>query len=69
MPWPEVEQVSYSSVNSWFIIRAADGWKFRVSVLVPGVSQFLAECENHLAPADLAKARPGYQLLGRPFPD
>jgi hypothetical protein len=45
VPWTEVTQISYSSINSWFIIRTRDGWKFHVSVLVPGLSEFLASCE------------------------
>jgi hypothetical protein len=67
--WDEVEDISYSSMNSWFIIRATDGWKFRVSVLVPGLSHFLEQCERHLPLSVLADARPGYLRVGREFPE
>jgi len=68
VPWNEVERLSFSSINSWFIIRAIDGWKFRVSFLVPGLSEFLARCEQHLSVASLSKAKAGYATVGRPFP-
>jgi hypothetical protein len=66
--WDEIEEISYSSMNSWFVIRAVDGWKFRVSLLVPGLSDFLEECERHLSPEMLDNARTGYDRLGRTFP-
>jgi hypothetical protein len=42
-----------------FIIQTKDGWKFRISDFVPGLSEFLARCKQHLAPAALAKAKGG----------
>lgn len=67
--WNEVEEVKFSSVNSWFIIRGKDGWKFRVSILVPGLARFLEECEERLPPTALRNARDGYTRVGRPFPE
>jgi len=67
--WDDVERVSYSGVNSWFVIHAATGQTFRVSVFVAGVADFLAECERHLSPAQLFQAVPGYRYIGRAFPD
>jgi hypothetical protein len=55
-------------MNGWFIIRAADGWAFRVSINVAGIGQFLEQCERHLKPAVLASAKKGYSEVGRPFP-
>jgi hypothetical protein len=66
--WNEVEEVTYRDTHSWFVVRTTDGWTFRVSVLIPGLSEFLAACERHLPPADLAGAWAGYARLGRPFP-
>jgi hypothetical protein len=68
LAWDEVAEVSFSAMNSWFVVRGADGWKFRVSVLVPGLNAFLEQCEKHLPPEALAKAEPGYLRVGRPFP-
>jgi hypothetical protein len=68
IPWGEVKELSYSAVNSWFIIHASDGWKFRVSILVAGIGEFLAQCEQRLPPAALLPANEGYTRLGRPFP-
>lgn len=67
--WADVERLSYSGVNSWFVIHAATGQRFRVSVFVAGVGDFLAECERHLPPARLFQALPGYRFIGRAFPD
>jgi hypothetical protein len=71
--WDDVELVSYTEKRFWqtarFTIRARDRWKFRVSILVPGLSEFLAQCERHLSREKLAKARLGYLRLDRPFPE
>lgn len=69
LPWNEVNALSYSVLNSWFVIRASDNWKFRVSILVPGLSKFLAQCEQHLPTTALAGAKLGYARVGRQFPD
>src|SRR5262249_11385768 len=69
IPWEEVDEVSFSPVNSWFVIQATDGWKFRVSLFVPGLSHFLEECERHLPFPALERAEQGYDRVGRPFPD
>jgi hypothetical protein len=68
LAWDEVAEVSFSAMNSWFVIRAEGGWKFRVSLLVPGLNAFLEQCEKHLPPEALVKAAPGYARLGRPLP-
>jgi len=67
--WKDVEQISYSPINSWFIIRARDGWKFHVGIFVPGLGRFLQTCERHLKPSALAKAKLGYAQVGRTFPE
>jgi hypothetical protein len=71
--WDDVQEVSYSNENgkqaSWFTVCAKDGWKFRVSILVPGLTEFLARCEQHLSREQLEKAKMGYLRLGRPFPE
>src|SRR5262249_18525735 len=66
--WDEVRDVSYRQVGPWVLIRFTDGWKFRISNLVPGLSMFLGECEDHLPPEALEGARQGYALVGRTFP-
>ncbi len=66
--WNRVEKLSYSTTNSWFVIHTKDRWNFHVSILVPGLSIFLTRCEQHLSIANLVKAKPGYSLVGRPFP-
>ncbi|VTR96740.1 hypothetical protein [Tuwongella immobilis] len=65
--WEEVEQVSYSSLLGWFVIRADGGRKFRVSAMIPGLNAFLEACEQRVSPAQLSRAKAGYTLLGRPF--
>jgi hypothetical protein len=66
--WDEIEELSYSLLCQWFIVRAKDGRRIRVSMLVSGVSAFLAECEQHLHPSSLIGAKAGYGLVGRTFP-
>ena len=68
LAWHEVKEVSFNPTNSWFVIRAHDGWKFRPSILVPGLARFLEQCERHLPLSALANAVEGYRRVGRPFP-
>lgn len=68
LPWEDVKEVSYNATNSWFVIRARDGWKFRPSILVPGLAKFLEECEKRLPLSALANAEEGYRRVRRPFP-
>jgi hypothetical protein len=67
--WNEITQVSFSSINSWFVIKSATGRSFRVSLFVSGIPEFLAQCERYLPPAALTKARHGYAEVGREFPN
>jgi hypothetical protein len=69
LPWRDIEEVSFSPMNSWFVIRSTDGWKFRVHLMVPGLSQFLEQCEQHLPAGALDGAEVGYLRVGRRFPD
>jgi hypothetical protein len=69
LPWRDIEEVSFSPMNSWFVIRSTDGWKFRIHTLVPGLSQFLEQCEQHLPAGALDGAEAGYMRVGRRFPD
>ncbi len=66
--WSEVEEVSFRSISTGFVIHTKSGWRFHVPTLVEGISEFLQSCEQHLSPASLAKAKTGYAILGRPFP-
>jgi hypothetical protein len=39
--WSEVDSVTYSSVQSWHVVRFKSGATFRVPAIVPGVGMFL----------------------------
>ena len=71
--WEEVESVSYSEqgffLSPHFTIGARDKWKFRVPIDVPGLSEFLAQCEQHLPAESLVNSELGYFRLNRPFPE
>src|SRR5262245_13483565 len=45
--WSEVEQVSYSSVNSWFLVRGA-GKTARVSTYLIGIGEFVRAARRKL---------------------
>jgi hypothetical protein len=68
IPWQDIEEITFQSTNSMFIIHAEDGYVFRLLTLIPGLSQFLAKCEQHLPITALNPARDGYARLQRPFP-
>ena len=66
--WDEIDAITYGRQNSWFIIRATDGYKFRISFMVPGISRFLAECERHLPPTALMEAYQAFEVLNWSLP-
>ena len=66
--WDEIEEISWSTMNQWFILKAKDRRKIRFSTFVSGASEFLALCEKNLPASVLSKAVPGYMEVGRPFP-
>lgn len=68
LAWDDVDGLSYSPINSWFVFSAANGEKLRVSAYVGGLKSLLAVAETHLPPVALKGARSGYARLGRTFP-
>lgn len=66
--WDDVVEMTYSSLNMWFIFRLADGSKVRISSLVGNLNEFLRGVELQLPVDSLRHARTGYERLGRPFP-
>ena len=66
IPWEEVGAVSYSRINSWFVLSAADGRKVRVAQLLGGVPTLAARIQRHLPPEVYANARAGFEALGVP---
>ena len=68
LAWDDIQEVRYSTMNSWFVFRATNGDKIRVSGFVAGLKSLLALVEQRLSAATLKKARTGYDKLGRPFP-
>jgi hypothetical protein len=42
LAWADLKEISYSEGRSWFVIRAVDGWKFRVPVYIPGLRSWLS---------------------------
>jgi hypothetical protein len=66
--WVDVEAISFSSINQWFIINARDGRTFRIHLFMSGVPYFLSLCEMNLHTSVLARAKVGYFQVGRPFP-
>ena len=67
LTWAEIQEIDFSAMSSWFIIRAVDGWTFRVYTLVPSIGRFLEECGKYLPPEALRKAKAGYERYGLPF--
>lgn len=68
IPWTELEEVSYSSLNRWFVLHAWAGRKARVSIYVAGIVPFLEICEEHLPASAFERARAGYMEVGRALP-
>ncbi len=67
MAWQDVEEVSYSLVWQWFVIRSTHGQKIHVSKLIGGIADFLGELSMNMDPAVLRKARSGFTIVGVMF--
>jgi hypothetical protein len=68
IPWAEVDRVSFNDMCQWFVVRSTRGDVIRMHLYVNGVGDFLGICEQRLHPDQLADAKAGYAMLGRPFP-
>jgi Bacterial PH domain len=68
LAWDDIDGLSYSSVNSWFVFSATNGDRLRVSAYVGGLKNLLALAETRLPITAIKAARTGYAKLGRPFP-
>jgi len=66
--WDEISELSYSNFNMWFVLRAENGTRIRVPILVANLKEFLHRVESHLPVDALRQARKGYEKVGRPFP-
>ena len=68
LAWDDIDGLSYSSINSWFVFSATNGERLRVSAYVSGLNNLLALVETRLPAVAIKSARTGYTKLGRPFP-
>ncbi|HKA07894.1 MAG TPA: PH domain-containing protein [Gemmataceae bacterium] len=68
LAWDDIDGLSYSSINSWFVFSAASGERLRVSAYIGGLKNLLALAESRLPVSAIKAARTGYAKLGRPFP-
>ena len=64
--WNDIVEISYTTN---FVIFSKDGKKIYVGISLNGIQQFLEACERRLPIASLEKARGGYRILGRSFPE
>jgi hypothetical protein len=55
--WQDVEGVTYSESMRWFVVRAKDGTKLRVSLYLGGIGQLLEAFSRHLAAGSWALPR------------
>ena len=69
MAWDDIQKVTFSTINAWFVFHAENGDKIRVSTLMAGVTDLLRLVELQLPPDVLKPARVGYERIGRPFPN
>jgi hypothetical protein len=46
--WSEIEEVTFGEMGRWYVLRAVDGYRFRVpQQAVPGLGDFLAAVGRH----------------------
>jgi hypothetical protein len=66
--WEDIAEVSFSSVNAWFIFLSKNGEKIRVHTLITGLDDLLRLVELRIPAERLRKARVGYERVRRQFP-
>jgi hypothetical protein len=49
--WKDVESISYSSINRWFVIRSNSGTTIRISAMFIGIQAFVAQTKLRLPSA------------------
>lgn len=68
LAWEDVERVTFSQANAWFVFHGRDGTVIRVHMFVGGLTDLLRLTELRVPAGALKGARMGYERLGRPFP-
>jgi hypothetical protein len=43
--WSDLNRVSYSPLNHWYVLHFTDGGRFRIPTIVPGTLQAVAMCK------------------------
>lgn len=60
--WSNVQEVSYSLLAGWFLIRATDGQTIRVPMLLTGIRSLVSAVQLHLRPEQYAGAEKGFEM-------
>jgi hypothetical protein len=63
--WRDINDVSYSILARWFVIRSAWGQTIRVPTWIAGISSFVGELRKRLDPLVFDDARSGFELVER----
>jgi hypothetical protein len=66
--WQDIEDVSFSMLCHWFVVRSSHGQTIHLSKWIAGISDLLGVLERKLDASVLEHARRGYLIVGRPFP-
>jgi Bacterial PH domain len=67
--WEDIGEVSFSSLNAWFVFRSTSGDTIRAHAFVAGLKDLVRMAESQVPLAAMKRARLGYERLGLPFPD
>lgn len=62
--WTDVDEVSFSSLAQWFVVKGRQGEKIRVSPLISGIGEFASEVRSRLPPSAYRRTRcyPGFSV-------
>jgi hypothetical protein len=67
--WNDVSELSFSTLNAWFVFRSTNGDTIRTHVFVAGLKNLIRTAESQIPPTAMKKARAGYERLGMALPD
>lgn len=62
-PWNQVQDVSYSLLNRWFVLTSLQGQKIRVSCFLVGIRTFVAKLKQHVPPEKYVRAERGFGMI------
>jgi hypothetical protein len=63
--WRDIQEITFSGANKWFVIKGPDRRKIRVSIFLVGIAEFETIVRSQLPPERFRKAEVGFKFVAQ----